>query len=151
MALAVKMNCAVCDRVALVATTLMVELPTVAESATLNVTGWFVPPASEKDDDGEAVTPGGIPCSMIPTEPVKPFCAVTVMVTGEVVVPTSVETDEGEAEMLKSGGGATLDDPPPPQPISPRTRNHAKPARRLPEPAINPPFLTAALPVEIGL
>ena len=93
---AVKVNCAVCDSVPLVASTVMGEAPTVAESATLNSTGWFVPTAIENDDDGEAVSPSGIPCSVIPTEPVKPFCAVTVMVSGEVVAPTSVETDEGK-------------------------------------------------------
>jgi len=39
------------------------------------------------------------------------------MVTGDVVVPTCVETDDGETDMLKSGvggGGAA----PPPQPLS---------------------------------
>jgi hypothetical protein len=36
------------------------------------------------------------------TAPLKPFCALTDIVTGEVAVPTSAETDDGETERLKS-------------------------------------------------
>src|SRR5467141_4751465 len=45
----------------------------------------------------------------------KPFCGSTTILTGEVVTPASVETNEGETDWLQSvvGGGA-----PPAQPIN---------------------------------
>jgi hypothetical protein len=52
------------------------------------------------------------------TDPVKPFFGFTVIVTGVVIPPTPMETDEGEIEMLKSGaGGGGREAELPPQPI----------------------------------
>ena len=69
--------------------------PLHALSRTTHVTGWFMPTAKEKDD-GYDVIPSGIPCSMIPTEPAKPFCAVTAMAAGEVCAPTLAERTPGK-------------------------------------------------------
>ena len=57
------------------------------------------------------------------TVPVSPACPVTEIVTGEVVVPTLVSTDEGETESVKSGVGGGGGAERPPQPVSVKTRN----------------------------
>lgn len=79
------MNCAWCDSVPLVASTVTGDVPTGAESAPFNVTVWLAPAARENGADGELVIPGGIPSDAMLTVPLKPFSAVTEIVRGEVV------------------------------------------------------------------
>jgi hypothetical protein len=107
-----------CEMAPLVATTVFDDVPPVAEVETLNVTAWLAPAASENDEEGEGVTSCGIACSSMCTDPVKPFFGFTVIVTGVVIPPTPIETDEGEIEILKSGaGGGGEGAELPPQPI----------------------------------
>jgi hypothetical protein len=92
--------------------------PTGAVSGMENVIGWLAPAARENVAEGEGVIPEGTACNEMFTVPVNPVCAVTEIVTGEVVVPTSVSTDEGETDNVKSGVGGGGGAEPPPQPIS---------------------------------
>jgi hypothetical protein len=61
--------------------------------------------------------PFGNPLTVTVTWPVDPFSAFSETVTGDVVAPTEVETEEGETAILKSeagggGGGEELPHPP---------------------------------------
>ena len=49
--------------------------------------------------------PFGIPLAVMETEPVNPFCALIVIVTGEVVPLTCVDTDAGATLIVKSPTG----------------------------------------------
>jgi len=110
------MICAAWDRVPLVASTVIEDVPTAAEPETEKVSDWLAPAPTEKGEEGEVVTPCGIPCSLMLTGLLKPFCAFTEIVRGGVVVPT--ETEEGEMEMPKSGVGGEGGAAPSPQLIS---------------------------------
>ena len=75
----------------------------------------------DREQDGEQVVPDGNPPIVTETDPEKPFVPVIETVTGALVVPPCVLTDEVEIEMEKSGvggGDVVADPPPPPQPIS---------------------------------
>ena len=52
--------------------------------------------------------PEGNPPIVTETIPEKPFVPVIETVTGALVVPACVLTDEGDSEMEKSGGGAVM-------------------------------------------
>src|ERR1700758_3571577 len=115
---AVRPSCALWECEPLLANTVTEVPPTAAVSAIENVMDWLAPAASENDDDGETVIPGGSPCKETLTEPANPVCPVTEIVTGAVAVPTSVSTEEGETESVKSGVGGGGGAEPPPQPLS---------------------------------
>jgi hypothetical protein len=89
----------------------------------------------ERLQDGEQVVPDVNPLMVTDTDPEKPFEPVMETVTGALVVPAWVLTDEGETEIEKSGegGGVLVADPPLPHPInrpaatsSKTTRTHPK-------------------------
>src|SRR6202008_412860 len=70
--------------------------------------------------------------NLMSTDPVKPFFGFTVIVTGVVIPPTPMETDEGKTEMLKSSGGGGGGPALPPQPI--RTTKAAQANERVRQP-----------------
>jgi hypothetical protein len=63
---------------------------------------------------GLAATPAGRPAIVTDTLPLNPLEGVIDMVTGVVVAPTGIVSDEGETDNEKSGEGPAGDDPPPP-------------------------------------
>lgn len=73
-----------------------------------------------KGDEGDEFIPLGKPLTITFTCPLKPFSALTETVTGAVVPPTRVETEEVEMAMLKSGTGGGGEGEEPPHPM---TRN----------------------------
>jgi hypothetical protein len=62
----------------------------------------------DREQDGEHVVPDGNPLTVTETDPEKPFEPVIEMVTGALVVPACVLTDEVETETEKSGGIAVV-------------------------------------------
>jgi len=81
----------------------------------------LAPAATENRPPGLAMTPAGKPVSDTSTEPAKPFCDATEMLTGEPVAPCVIETESVESTSEKSpgfttGAGVTDSAEPPPQP-----------------------------------
>jgi hypothetical protein len=72
---------------------LTVKFPELACGVTPNTTGVTSPGAIEKGLTGYVSTPEGTPLNEICTEPVKLFCPVTEMLTGELVEPCGTETE----------------------------------------------------------
>jgi hypothetical protein len=62
----------------------------------------------DREQEGEQVTPDGNPPTATATDPVNPFNPVTETVTGALVVPAAVVTDEGETEIEKSAAAVTV-------------------------------------------
>ena len=84
----------------------MVDVPRAAEAPTVNVKVEVPGPVTEVVEN-DAVTPVGKPLTDSPTVLAKPFTApiVTVDVGAP---PRAAVIDEGEAAMVKSGGGVTV-------------------------------------------
>jgi hypothetical protein len=80
------------------------------------VTCWVVPGIRVNEDADEELIPSGNPLTVTVTAPVNPFTALSETVTGDVVAPTWVETEEGETAILKSpvGGGGGGEEVPQP-------------------------------------
>src|SRR5262249_7034009 len=87
--------------------------PTAAESASLNVTDWVAPGASENADDGRTVTPFGTFWRATLTVSLNPSSPRIAMTNGDVVEPTCADSDEVESETLKSATGGAVPSPPP--------------------------------------
>jgi hypothetical protein len=100
------------------------DVPTAAESAMLIETFWLPPAAIDMGAGGETVIPCGTPCRVMPTVPLKPFCGVTLTVTGMVTPPTTEEIELGDTAKLKSatGGGGDVIPPSPPHALKKITR-----------------------------
>ena len=61
-----------------------------------------------RGQDGEQATPAGSPLTATETDPENPFKPVTETVTGALVVPAWVLTDEGDTEIEKSAAAVTV-------------------------------------------
>ena len=117
----VSMSAALWLRFPLVPWTVSESVPVGAFAGRTNETCAEALALIERLQDGEQVVPDGNPLTVTETDPEKPFEPVMETVTGALVVPACVLTDEGETEIEKSGeGGGVLvaDPPPPPQPIN---------------------------------
>lgn len=83
-------------------------MPVDAFEGTTNDTCAEVPALIVRGQDGEQATPVGRPLMFTDTGLENPFKPVTETLTGALVVPVWVLTDEGETESEKSGGGMLI-------------------------------------------